>query len=215
MKPYVGAIVYYTLGSGDADAINSRRRDADAFRRKVYAKGLHGVEAGEPGRTGHVAHTGNGAAEGDVYPAVIVRDWNEHSGTVNLQVLLDGNDTYWATSRLPGDGPGTWCWRRPAGLVQQERPYIGAVVHYVSYGTPGGEYKSECRAAIVTEVPGTFASADGVLGPKVGLCVLSPAGQFFDHDVQYHEGNPGHDHTGTEIPARSYHGGSWHWPERA
>lgn len=29
---------------------------------------------------------------------------------------------------------------------------IGRIVHYVSYGTPGGEYTSECRAAVVTEV---------------------------------------------------------------
>jgi hypothetical protein len=32
------------------------------------------------------------------------------------------------------------------------KPSIGRVVHYTSYGTPGGEYSSQCRAAIVTEV---------------------------------------------------------------
>lgn len=31
-------------------------------------------------------------------------------------------------------------------------PSVGRIVHYVSYGTPGGEYTSECRAAIITEV---------------------------------------------------------------
>lgn len=29
-------------------------------------------------------------------------------------------------------------------------PSVGRIVHYVSYGTPGGEYTSECRAAIIT-----------------------------------------------------------------
>jgi hypothetical protein len=89
-------------------------------------------------------------------------------------------------------------------------PTVGRVVHYVSYGTPGGEYKSECRAAVVTEVPA------GVADPQtIGLCVLNPTGQFFNRSVPYHEGDTGHDHAGEEIPERSYRGGSWHWPERA
>ncbi|MGW4403445.1 hypothetical protein ACWEJ6_05415 [Nonomuraea sp. NPDC004702] len=34
------------------------------------------------------------------------------SGTAhaNLQVHLDGNDTYWVTSRIEGGQPGTWHW---------------------------------------------------------------------------------------------------------
>jgi hypothetical protein len=28
----------------------------------------------------------------------------------NLQVHLDGTDTYWATSRCEGEGPGFWAW---------------------------------------------------------------------------------------------------------
>src|ERR1039457_4289793 len=32
------------------------------------------------------------------------------------------------------------------------KPSTGRIVHYVSYGTPGGEYSRECRAAVVTEV---------------------------------------------------------------
>jgi hypothetical protein len=87
------------------------------------------------------------------------------------------------------------------------RPSVGRIVHYVSYGTPGGEYKSECRAAIVTEVQDDPATS-------VGLCVLNPTGQFFNRAVPYHEGDTGHDHTGAEISVRSYPGGSWHWPER-
>lgn len=72
------------------------------------------------------------------------------------------------------------------------KPSVGRIVHHVSYGTPGGEYISECRAAIVTEV---FSD----LGLTVGLCVLNPTGQFFNRTVT-------HDESGAP--------GSWHWPER-
>ena len=32
------------------------------------------------------------------------------------------------------------------------QPTIGRIVHYQSYGTPGGEYLPEPRAAVITEV---------------------------------------------------------------
>jgi hypothetical protein len=77
------------------------------------------------------------------------------------------------------------------------KPSVGRIVHYVSYGTPGGEYGKECRAAIVTEVP------QGVENPQaLGLCVLNPTGQFFDRTVPHNE-------NAVERP-----GGTWHWPER-
>jgi hypothetical protein len=74
----------------------------------------------------------------------------------------------------------------------QQKPSVGRVVHYVAYGTPGGEYPSTCRAAVVTEVadPDNPESA-------VGLAVLNPTGMFFNQGVPY----------GTA-------GGHWHWPER-
>lgn len=68
-------------------------------------------------------------------------------------------------------------------------PTIGRIVHYRSFGTPGGEYKSECRAAIVT-----MAYTDTI----VSLAVLNPSGLFFDKGIAY-------DEIGT-------HGGTWHWP---
>lgn len=90
-------------------------------------------------------------------------------------------------------------------------PSVGRVVHYVSYGTPGGEYKSECRAAIITEVPDAMWQDDA---QPVGLAVFNPTGIFLNQGVPHHAGDVGHDHAGVEIPARSYRGGSWHWPER-
>ena len=80
-------------------------------------------------------------------------------------------------------------------------PSVGHIVHYVSYGTPGGEYGKECRAAIVTEVSKYHTSTGGEMVPKVGLCVLNPSGQFFNRDV----------HCDAEPDPR---GGTWHWPER-
>ena len=77
------------------------------------------------------------------------------------------------------------------------KPSVGRIVHYVSYGTPGGEYGKECRAAIITEVE--------VSPGAVGLCVLNPTGLFFNRVVYYHDG-------GGADPV--YEGGSWHWPER-
>ena len=77
------------------------------------------------------------------------------------------------------------------------QPSVGRVVHYVSYGTPGGEYTSQCRAAIVTEVDRQMAAGDGWI---VGLCVLNPTGQFFNRDVVQNED--------------THEGGTWHWPER-
>ena len=89
-----------------------------------------------------------------------------------------------------------------------QTPSVGRVVHYVSFGTPGGEFLSACRAADVTEV-------DPHDPTRVGLCVKNPTGLFF-HSLaaggcRYHEGDP----SGTpEVAVLSYRGGTWHWPER-
>jgi hypothetical protein len=74
----------------------------------------------------------------------------------------------------------------------EQKPSVGQVVHYVSYGTPGGEYTSQCRAAIVTE-----AREDSDLA---GLAVLNPEGMFFNRYVPQSEDE--------------HRGGTWHWPER-
>jgi hypothetical protein len=42
-----------------------------------------------------------------------------------------------------------------------QAPSIGRVVHYHSYGTPGGEYLPEPRAAIITEVGPPLARVGG------------------------------------------------------
>lgn len=103
-----GRIVHYVLSEADAQQINRRRADFEAFRRNHV--GEH--ESGTFGASGHVAHVGNQASEGDLYPAIVVRTFGGPS--VNLQVFLDGNDTYWATSRSETDADkresGKWFW---------------------------------------------------------------------------------------------------------
>lgn len=111
--------------------------------------------------------------------------------------------------------------------MTEQVPSIGRIVHYVSFGTPGGEYGKECRAAVVTEVS-PEGNAKG--GNFVGLCVLNPTGQFFNRAVEYDDGAemPGDpncpDGAVHGSPFRycscgwmeaSYKGGTWHWPERA
>lgn len=88
-------------------------------------------------------------------------------------------------------------------------PSVGRIVHYVSYGTPGGEYNRECRAAIVTEVT-EHPDAD----MSVGLMVANPTGQFFNRDVPCDLGSPDRLGGTNLCGALDYAGGTWHWPER-
>lgn len=60
------------------------------------------------------------------------------------------------------------------------KPTVGRVVHYHSFGTPGGEYLPEARAAIVTEV---LPSESG--NSAVGLAVMNPTGLHFNRRVEF------------------------------
>jgi hypothetical protein len=101
-----------------------------------------------------------------------------------------------------------------------QKPSIVQAVHYVSLGSAGGEYRSECRAAVVTEVDED--------GSTVGLFVMNPNGTFHNQHVPYHDGKgapgkPGCDQPHGSGPFRycpcgwsedACKPGSWHWPER-
>ncbi len=87
------------------------------------------------------------------------------------------------------------------------QPSVGRIVHYVSYGTPGGEYTSQCRAAIVTDLANDEEPGVEV----VGRAGLNPPGMFFNRAASDEGGTS--DTPGAPA-ARSYRGGTWHWPER-
>lgn len=74
-------------------------------------------------------------------------------------------------------------------IESTKQPSVGRIVHYQAYGTPGGEFKSVPRAAVVTEVH------DAEVG-DITVCVLNPMGIFFNRVRFDHEGKPG----------------SWRWP---
>jgi hypothetical protein len=92
-RPQLGAIVYYKLSKYDVNRINTLRASRQ-----------------------HQSIEGNAVSAGQVYPAQIVRTFDtgdtgtvdDNTGTVNLQVNLDGDDTYWATSRQIGDAEGSY-----------------------------------------------------------------------------------------------------------
>jgi len=92
-RPQLGAIVYYKLSKDDVARINTLRASRS-----------------------HQSIEGNQVSAGDVFPAMIVRTFDsgdtgtvdDNTGTVNLQVNLDGDDTYWATSRQVGDAEGSY-----------------------------------------------------------------------------------------------------------
>lgn len=95
MTPSVGRIVHYMLNETDAEQINRRRTTGAAIHERITA---------DKWPTGAQAHIGNTVKAGDVFPMVIVRVWgNDPVSAVNGQVLLDGSDAYWATSRQQVD----------------------------------------------------------------------------------------------------------------
>lgn len=93
-----GRTVHYVLSAYDVERINRRRKDA--HEKMPWHQAL---------KSGAMVHVGNTVCQGDEFPMVIVKDWG---GAVNGQVLLDGSDTYWATSVYedPGKKPGSWHW---------------------------------------------------------------------------------------------------------
>ena len=88
-------VVNYVMDKQCAEAINARRRAAMAE-----------VRAKTSDRNARPAIEGNEVHEGTIYPAIVVARWS--ALCVNLQVILDGNDSVWVTSVSEGEAPGNW-----------------------------------------------------------------------------------------------------------
>lgn len=105
MKPTIGRIVIYTLTERDADEINRRRTTGTHIRQRI--------EKNEANVThwpiGVQAHIGVPASAGEEFPMIIVRVMGD---AVNGQVLLDGNDSLWVTSKVKGD------WQWPTRVIE-------------------------------------------------------------------------------------------------
>lgn len=101
--PSIGRIVHYTLSEQDAAQINKRRADAKNLNGAGVTLASQGL--------GPQIHIGNEVHPGEVFPAILVRSWAATAyASQNLQVFLDGNDTFWATSVTEGDGERHWAW---------------------------------------------------------------------------------------------------------
>lgn len=84
----------------------------------------------------------------------------------------------------------------------EQKPSIGRIAHYVSFGTPGGEYSRQCRAAVITAVHDLDPVPEhGV--PYVDLCVLNPTGMLFSAECKYDDADD-----------TDKAGGTWYFPER-
>lgn len=102
-RPAIGRVVHYTLSEQDAAAINKRRKDAGNLNGAGVTLASQDL--------GAQIHTGNKVEAGEVYPMVITRVWGDRPDSgVNGQVLLDGNDTFWATSVSRGEGQRHFAW---------------------------------------------------------------------------------------------------------
>lgn len=98
---HLGQIVQYVFGDANAYEVMRRRTTGPSIYDRMNA---------DPPTwpVGAQAHIGNNVTMGTVCPAMVVRMFGD--SIVNLKVMLDGSDTYWATSvAYDGAGlPGTW-----------------------------------------------------------------------------------------------------------
>lgn len=95
-----GRIVHYVISEADAAVISNRRIDGAPYE---MTKGVQ-------------MSFGNPIKNGDHLPmimtAVFQNEYGEGIPGVNGQVVLDGSDTFWITSKKYSElkEPGTWHW---------------------------------------------------------------------------------------------------------
>lgn len=72
----------------------------------------------------------------------------------------------------------------------EQKPEIGRIVHYMRFGSRGGEHKPEPSPAIITKVLDDNGSCQ--------LFVMNPSGLYFNESPYSPELKPGH----------------WSWPSK-
>ena len=102
MNATIGRIVILKLSEGQCGQINAGRDKAALVSMRIGA--------GDPALYGqHLhAHAGNPVSAGQEVPMIIVRTWSD--SYVNGQALLDGTDSFWASSVHEGSENGEWHW---------------------------------------------------------------------------------------------------------
>lgn len=107
MKPTLGRCVIFKVTDEQAEAINRRRTTGHSIAERIKLN----CNSQTLWPLGAQAHVGNSVSAGDEFPATVVRVWGDSpEACVNLQVFLDGNDVYWATSASEGEANGMWHW---------------------------------------------------------------------------------------------------------
>ena len=149
------------LPSGATETVNSTtegNHSVSSVAAVLYKLNLYDADEINRRRSNSVIHCGNEASEGQVFPAFVVADWG---GCANLQVLLDGNDSYWATSRGQGDEPGQWS-RTDADEPDEDEdecaeaeptamPYTGLLIGPFAPACPDAQRADEARADLLAE----------------------------------------------------------------
>lgn len=176
--------------------------DAPEWQRESAIKGIEGALAGNTPEQQHQSWMDQKVADGWVYGPVKDPEAKTHPCLVPYAELPAEQQVkdhlYMAVVKAaagvlapPAPAP------RPEGtyLTGGVVPTVGRDVHYVSYGTPKGEYKPAHRAAKVTDV-----RESDQFGYEVRAVVFNPDGTFYTPWTHF-------DPSGTE-------GGTVHWPER-
>ncbi len=113
-------------------------------------------------KAGNATAHGNEPGEGSIYPGIIVADWSVDGHTdasANLQVWLDGNDSFWPTSRSEFD------------------PAVHGVRHYLTQDHDGGAFTREI----------TFDQYQRLAGPNdVGMGEATAVVTTFEPDARGH-----------------------------
>ncbi|MBA9005900.1 RyR domain-containing protein [Thermomonospora cellulosilytica] len=190
----------WQIATGDPDP-SPPWEQAPAWQRDSAVAGVTQALAGAGPEELHEAWARRKLAEGWQYGPAKNAQARTHPSLVRYDLLPETerrkDELFAAVVRALTGGLQDPVPSRQQEQGEQQVPSVGRIVHYVSYGTPGGEYASQCRAAVVTEV--------NVEEPlQVGLCVLNPGGVFFRPLAE----------GGCFQAEGERRGGTWHWPER-